>query len=58
MPVTIGRDDIEAVYLRVAKVIAEALARDTGEVRLESRLFADPEAESIDLLDNRFQART
>jgi acyl carrier protein len=55
MPVTISRDDIEAVYPRVAKVIAEALAHDTGEVRLESRLFADLEAESIDLLDIVFR---
>jgi acyl carrier protein len=55
MPVTISRDDIEAVYPRVAKAIAEALARDACEVRLESRLFADLEAESIDLLDIVFR---
>ena len=55
MPVTISRDDIEAVYPRVAKSIAEALARDAGEVQLESRLFADLEAESIDLLDIVFR---
>ena len=55
MPVTISRDDIEAVYPRVAKSIAEALPRDAGEVQLESRLFADLEAESIDLLDIVFR---
>lgn len=55
MPVTISKDDIEAVYLRVAKAIAEALARDAGEIRLESRLFADLGAESIDLLDIVFR---
>jgi len=55
MPVTISTDDIEAIYPRVAKVIAEALARNADEVRLESRLFADLEAESIDLLDIVFR---
>jgi acyl carrier protein len=55
MPVTISRDDIEAVYPQVAKAIAEALACDAGKVRLESRLFADLAAESIDLLDLIFR---
>jgi acyl carrier protein len=55
MPVTISKEDIEAVYPRVAKVIADALARDPADVRLTSRLFADLEAESIDLLDMVFR---
>jgi acyl carrier protein len=55
MPVEISKEDIESVYPRVAKNVAEALARDPGEVRLESRLFADLEAESIDLLDIVFR---
>jgi acyl carrier protein len=55
MPVAISRDDIDRVYPRVATAIAQALARDAAEVRLDSRLFADLEAESIDLLDIVFR---
>jgi acyl carrier protein len=55
MPATISKDDIEAVYSRVVKTIAEALARDASEIRLESRLFSDLQAESIDLLDIVFR---
>jgi len=49
------RHEIDNIYPRVAKAIAEALARDAGEIRLDSRLFADLEAESIDLLDIVFR---
>jgi acyl carrier protein len=55
MPVAITTEDIQAVYPRVARAIAEALARDPAEVGLNSRLFADLEAESIDLLDMVFR---
>ena len=55
MPVAISRDDIDTVYPRVATAIAQALARPPAEVRLDSRLFADLEAESIDLLDIVFR---
>jgi acyl carrier protein len=55
MPLAINREDIEAVYPRVAKTVAEALARDPAEIRPTSRLFADLEAESIDLLDIVFR---
>ena len=55
MPGSISSDDIEAVYPRVAKAIAAALARDTAEVRLESLLVANLEADSIDLLDIIFR---
>jgi acyl carrier protein len=55
MPVAISRDDIDTVYPRVATAIAQALARAPAEVRLDSRLFADLEAESIDLLDIVFR---
>jgi acyl carrier protein len=55
MPVAISKEEIQAVYPQVARVIAEALARDPAEVRLSSRLFADLEAESIDLLDMVFR---
>lgn len=51
----ISREEIDNIYPRVAKAIAEALARDVGEARLESRLFGDLEAESIDLLDIVFR---
>ncbi len=51
----ISREDIDNVYPRVAKAIAEALARNVGEIRLDRRLFADLEAESIDLLDIVFR---
>jgi acyl carrier protein len=51
----ISREEIDSIYPRVAKAIAEALARDAGEVRLQSRLFGDLEAESIDLLDIVFR---
>ncbi|MGO9058478.1 MAG: acyl carrier protein [Candidatus Binataceae bacterium] len=51
----ISREDIDNVYPRVAKAIADALARGVGEIRLDSRLFADLEAESIDLLDIVFR---
>jgi acyl carrier protein len=54
-PVTITKEDIEAVYPRVASAIAQALARDPAEVNISSRLFADLEAESIDLLDIVFR---
>jgi len=55
MHAAITKDDIEAVYPRVSRAIAEALARDPAEVRPGSRLFADLEAESIDLLDIVFR---
>ena len=55
MALEISREDIDNIYPRVARAIADALARDAGEVRLDSRLFADLEAESIDLLDIVFR---
>jgi len=55
MALAITTEDIQAVYPRVARAIAEALAREPAEVRLSSRLFADLEAESIDLLDMVFR---
>jgi acyl carrier protein len=55
MQAAISKEDIDAVYPRVARAIADALARDSGEVRINSRLFADLEAESIDLLDIVFR---
>ncbi|MGO9059648.1 MAG: acyl carrier protein [Candidatus Binataceae bacterium] len=51
----INWEDIDNIYPRVAKAIAQALVRDAGEVRLDSRLFGDLEAESIDLPDIVFR---
>ncbi|SRR5579875_822308 len=55
MPVAISQEDIESVFPQVARIVAEALARDPSEIRPTSRLFADLEAESIDLLDIVFR---
>jgi acyl carrier protein len=55
MGVAITKPDIDAIFPRVAKAVAEALARDAAEVKINSRLFADLEAESIDLLDIVFR---
>jgi acyl carrier protein len=46
---------IDAVFPRVAEIIADALAREADEVRLDSRLIEDLGAESIDFLDIVFQ---
>ena len=54
-PIAVTGDEIQAVYPRVAAAIAQALARNSAEVHLDSRLFADLEAESIDLLDIVFR---
>ncbi len=50
-----SRADIDAVFPRVAEIIADALAREVGELRLDSRLIEDLGAESIDFLDIVFQ---
>src|SRR5260370_42471442 len=49
------RDDIDPVYPGGAAAMAQALAGPPAEVRLDRRLFADLEAESIDLLDIVFR---
>jgi acyl carrier protein len=46
---------VDAVFPRVAEIIADALAREPHEVRLDSRLIEDLGAESIDFLDIVFQ---
>jgi acyl carrier protein len=51
----VPRAEIEAVFPRVADIIAEALARSPAEVRADSRLIADLGAESIDFLDIVFR---
>jgi acyl carrier protein len=52
-PVT--EEEIAVVFPATADIIADALARDRSEVRLESRLIADLGAESIDFLDIVFR---
>ena len=56
MPIErVSREQIDAVFPGVADIIADALARSTDEVRLQSRLIADLGAESIDFLDIVFR---
>ena len=52
---TVTRTETEAVFPGAAEIIADALARDPAEVRLDSRLIADLGAESIDFLDIVFR---
>lgn len=47
--------NIESVYPKVKKIIADVLVLDEGDVSLTSRLIADLGAESIDFLDLVFQ---
>jgi acyl carrier protein len=48
-------EEIAAAYPEVAKAIAEALGRGVDQVKLESRIVGDLNAESIDLLDIVFR---
>ncbi len=48
-------DEVSAVYPKVAKAIADALAREVDECQLRSRIIDDLGAESIDLLDIVFR---
>lgn len=47
--------NIDNVYPKVSKIIADVLVLDDDEVKLSSRLIADLGAESIDFLDLVFQ---
>lgn len=47
--------NIENVYPKVSKIIADVLVLDDNEISLSSRLIADLGAESIDFLDLVFQ---
>ena len=51
----IPREEIRAIYPKVAQIIADALDRKVEEVRLDSYLMDDLEAESIDFLDILFR---
>src|SRR3990167_9534160 len=47
--------NIDSVYPKVRKIIADVLVLDEDDVSLSSRLIADLGAESIDFLDLVFQ---
>ena len=51
----IGKQEIEAVYPKVAQVIADALGCDVGDVQLQIPLIEGLDAESIDFLDLVFR---
>lgn len=48
-------DEIQKVEQQVREVVAEALARDVSEVKLETILMGDLGAESLDFLDIVFK---
>jgi acyl carrier protein len=51
----ISKQEIEAVFPRVAQVIADALGCDVGDVQLQVPLIEGLDAESIDFLDLVFR---
>ena len=51
----VNPEDVARVLPAVAETIADALAREVGEVSLDSRLIEDLGAESIDFLDIVFR---
>ena len=51
----ISKQEIEAVYPKVAQVIADALGCDVGDVQLQIPLIEGLDAESIDFLDLVFR---
>lgn len=53
--ITITKEEIEAIYPKVAEIIADALACDEDEVNPDSSLINDLGAESIDFLDFVFR---
>ena len=52
---TITQEEIDAIYPKVAEIIADALACDEDEVKPDSSLINDLGAESIDFLDFVFR---
>lgn len=51
----ISKQEIEAVYPKVAQVIADALGCDVGDVQMQVPLIEGLDAESIDFLDLVFR---
>jgi acyl carrier protein len=52
---SITKEEILAIYPKVAATMADALGRDVEEMRLEASLIDDLGAESIDFLDIVFR---
>ncbi len=53
--VALSADEIQKTEQAVRELVAEALARDVGEVKLESLLMEELGAESLDFLDIVFK---
>ena len=53
--INITKEEIQAVFPKVAETMADALGCDNEEVKLESSLIDDLGAESIDFLDIVFR---
>jgi acyl carrier protein len=51
----ISKEEVQAIFPKVAELMADALGRDVEEVKLESSLIDDLGAESIDFLDIVFR---
>jgi len=51
----INKEEIMAIYPKVASIIGDALGRDAAEVKPDSSLIVDLGAESIDFLDIVFR---
>ena len=51
----ITKEEIQAVYPTVAKILAEALGCEVEQVKLDASLIEDLDAESIDFLDLVFR---
>ena len=51
----VSPDEIQKIEQQVREVVAEALARDLSEVKLETILMGDLGAESLDFLDIVFK---
>jgi acyl carrier protein len=52
---SITKEEIMAIYPKVAETMADALGRDVAEMRLDASLIDDLSAESIDFLDIVFR---
>ncbi len=55
MSAEISKDQIEEIFPKVADIVADALGCDEDEVKLDSSLINDLDAESIDFLDIVFR---
>lgn len=55
MAESINQQDIDAVFPKVAQIIADALGCEVGDVKPKASLIEDLDAESIDFLDLVFR---